>query len=282
MPPFGAEAAIIPFGDGDRAVFGRAAAAAAAAGSDFQRLSDTVGLLAGQSGSQGDVQEPHPALREMLAGVLASAVLHLPGDSARAREDFALVRFTGLEVAGNGTGLAWTGQAPLHVQGDDVVGAKPLVGFWLIQVPWWSLLLWAAAVAVLVANALLRRPKQATRWARFSWVGWIAGPLLAFLALWLWDLETRAVWGLSATSAGLSGQGRLVLLLMELVPLALIGFAVVSPLRMLLRGGFRLAGQPGFGRLVAPLAYPLGFLLGATYLRSYIEVVVRPVMERIA
>ncbi|HET6399112.1 MAG TPA: hypothetical protein VFH47_06130 [Candidatus Thermoplasmatota archaeon] len=280
VAPFTFEAAVVPFGDGDAVGF-REPAEGASRAFDLARLADVVGRIQGAAAQPQDGGVAS-GLEAVMADVLATSVLRLPAAPEDTREEFALVRYTHLVVEGRGESLSWSGTAALAVQGAAVQGARPLVGSGMLQVPWWSLLLWAAALGVAVGNVALRRPKKdAASPAMRPW-GWLLSAAAAATALVLWDLETRAVWGVSATSPGLGARARLLMLLVEAAPLALLGAAAFLPLRMLLRGVPRLLGRPSLGHVVAPAAYLVAFLLAATYLRAYVQVFVGQVLQRVA
>ena len=285
------ELAVLPFeGSSSVARFEAADRDDAAVGLDLARLNRLMGrLYAANEGSAtqaNDLDESaFDAFGDATAALFAGAVLSLPSADGgpSAGEGFAFARTPSLQVSGlpNG-GLAWSGKATLDVHDGHVEGAQPLYGFWIIALPWWGWLLWAAAITVWVVRLFLRPEKKNPRWDRFKWVGWAASAVVFVLVFWLWDLELRAVLGLSLFSGGLSGQMFLLVVLLQVATLGLVSFAAIAPLRTLLRNTSLLLHQGTFMGLAGAVAGILGFLIGATLLRSGLELILVKALEAYA
>jgi hypothetical protein len=182
-----------------------------------------------------------------------------------------------LDAAG-GASVTASGQGPLRIQDGRVQNAPALIGFALFQLPWWSYLLWVLAIGAFVTRIVLgeKAPKKNERWDRLRWIGWVVGPIAFLLFFLLWDNEVRTVWGVSLLS-NVSGAGFVAILLLEIMPMSLVFFAVVTPLRILIKSGLRLGKQGTFMGLAGPTATLLGFLLGATLMLSYVDLALRQI-----
>lgn len=277
---------VLPFSAGARADFEPAARSDAREGLVLSRVNDLVGKLddahAGstvdrtEAGAGGDDAAP------FLAGLLNGALVR-GEQTAQAGidlRDATFVRFSTFQVRGQGNGLAWEGRAYLAFEEGDVDGAKPLVGVWLLHLPWWSYVLWAAAIGLAITRLVLKPVKDHPRWDRLRWIGWVATPLAWLLVFLLFDLEMHAVFGASLLR-GSFVQFRLVVALLQLALLGFIGLAASAPLRVLARNGFLLARQGTFMGLAGCIAAVLGFLLAVTYVRGYLEVLLRLVMANL-
>lgn len=288
LAPLGCEMALLPF-EGTSAVarFQRASKAAASEGLDIERINGLMDRL--YSANEGNPTQSAPVdsaafgpYEDAVAGLFGGAVLNLPSEGGSGA-DLGFARFTRLTVDGTvGSGLAWSGKASLEIRDGHVVGAKPLYGFSVLQLPWWSWLLWVLAIAAWGVRLATRVEKAHPLWDRYKWVGWVASPLMLLLVFWLWDLEVRALLGLSLFAGNVSGQMLLIVALLQVGTFLTASFAAMAPLRMLLRNGSILGRQGTFMGLSGAIASLLGFLFVATYLRSYLDLIVSRVLAGIA
>ncbi|MES2154110.1 MAG: hypothetical protein V4510_03155 [bacterium] len=281
LAPISADVMVMPFAAGTIHM-GTADAASAAQGLDLSRIQSMQSQVMeaiGQPGKSTD-KPGLGALADIQSKILNGAVLTVPSQegSTPSIKDVTLIRFDSLDATARTGTIATTGQSPLHIQAGRVQNAPGLVGFGFLQLPWWSYLLWALAIGALVTRFVLgdKAPKKNERWDRLKWIGWIVGPLAFLLFFFLWDNEVRAVWGVSLLS-GPSGAGLLVVTLLELLPMGIVFFGVVTPLRILIRNGLRIGKQGSFMGLAGPTATLLGFLFGATLMLSYVDMVLRQI-----
>lgn len=273
---------VLPFEKGSTAHLSRAGQAAADAGLDLSRVTAMSGQLANASksgGSGGTPKLDFGPFQPLLSRVLNGALLGFsPGANASATNvvrQLSLVRFGTLDAESDGAQVALSGAGPLQVQDGRVVAAPSLVGFAVFQMPWWSYVLWVAAIGVFVARLVVKPPKDDPKLDRYRWVGTLCTALLFLLFLWLWDLEVRAVWGVSLLSGGVSGEAFLAVAALELLPLLMVLFAVVTPIRIILRNGTLLLRRGRLMGLPAAFAYPIGFLLGAPLLLAYLNLALK-------
>ncbi|MFO1536191.1 MAG: hypothetical protein ABR586_11040 [Thermoplasmatota archaeon] len=272
---------VLPFEAGATAHLAPAAQGAADAGLDIGRLTNLTGDLnqASKTGTSGQsaTLDLGP-LKPLLSHLLNGAVLKLPtqgGDGNPIRQ-VGLVRFDTLDARSDGSVVAVSGAGPVQVQDGEVVDAKPLVGFAIFQMPWWSYLLWAAAIGLFITRIVTKPTAANPAFDRNRWVGLVCTILLFLLFLWLWDLEVKAVWGTSLLSGGgSSGEAFLVLAGLELAPMFAVLFAVVAPLRIILRNGVMVSRGGRMMGLPAAFAYPIGFILGAPLLLAYLNVALK-------
>jgi hypothetical protein len=285
--PIVTELAVLPFeGAGSVARFEEADREDAAVGLDLARINRLMGrLYAANSGAPTEADDldenAFDAFGGATAALFAGAVLSLPSadGSPNAGEGFAFARTPTLQVQGLPDGrLAWSGKATLDVHDGHVEGAQPLYGIGFIALPWWGWLLWAIALTVWIVRLVRKPEKKNPKWDRFKWVGWVASAAVFLLVFWLWDLEMRAVLGLSLLSGDLSGQMLLLVLLLQVATLGLVSFAAIAPLRTILRNSSLLLGQGTFMGLAGAVAGILGFLIGATLLRSGLDLVFSQVL----
>lgn len=281
---------ILPFNAGSQAAFDRSSQGDAKEGLDLGRVQDLISKLDSAHANSNVQRQPSETgggnTQELLAGLLNGALLRMP-DAPEANKSISLdgsrfIRFSGLEVRSTSAGgLSWEGKAYLDIDDGKVAGAKPIVGFWLFQLPWWSYVLWAAAITLAIVRLVLRPAKDNPRWDGLRWVGWVATPVAWIIVFFLWDLEVRNVLGVSLLH-GTSGQFRLIVGLLQVALLSLcVGFAAAAPLRVIGRNSFLLARQGTFMGLAGSIAAVLGFLLGAPYLRSYLGLILAKVMEKL-
>lgn len=287
LPSVSAAFVVAPFGAGSEAHFHSATDDAAAQGLDIERVQELINLMdASHARSTVDrTQAPQASQTPaFMVDLLNGALLGLPGGTGDGSEfpidGLHFIRFTTLDVEGAGDALSWQGRATLEIEDGHVLGAKPLVGAGPLQLPWWSLLLWAIGITLFIVRLSLKPDKTHPRWDRFKWVGWVASALAWILIFFLWDAEVAAVLGTSFLHS--SGQTRLVLLLAQVVLLSIIGFIAIAPLRLLLRNTSLLAHQGTFMGLAGAVAALIGFLLAATYLRAYLDLILSRVMEQLA
>lgn len=280
---------IAPFGSGSHAHFEPAGASAAGTGLDIQRVQSMFQRV-DASHSAGTVDRTQTdtdttGAKAFLAALLNGALLGLPDGVGNSTEfdptTLQFARFTTLSVTSNGNDLAWDGKASLEIADGKVTGAHPLIGFGPFQMPWWSYVLWLAALTVFIVRLVRKPDKSHPRWDRFKWVGWVAGPLAWILVFLLWDAEVHAVLG-SSLLRDATGQARLVIGLVEFALLSLVAFIAAAPLRILLRNSSLLAHQGTFMGLAGAVSALLGFLFGATYLRAYLGLILDQVMQRLA
>src|SRR5205085_10597168 len=133
------------------------------------------------------------------------------------KDALSFARVTTLQVRGtSANALAWSGTATLDVHGGHVAGAKKLYGFALFKLPWWSWILWILGIGLWVTRLALKPEKHHPTWDRFRWIGWIVSPLAYLLVLFLWDIEVKAVLGLSLLTGHASGQMLLIVGAFEL------------------------------------------------------------------
>lgn len=279
---FTAEGMVLPFSAGAISM-GKADAAAAKQGLDLDRVAAMQNRVSSATGNGGsafpvdNIKQVTQQLGGIQDSVLNGALLSVPTHGNSTVRDFTLIRFDALQAMGGQT-VAASGTGPLHIQNGRVQNAPALVGFAYFQLPWWSYVLWILAIAAFVTRMVLgeKAPKKNERWDRLKWIGWVAGPLAFLLFFFLWDNEVRTVWGTSLLS-GPSGAGLLALTVLELAPLGIVFFAVVTPLRILIRSGLRIGKQGTFMGLSGPTATLLGFLIGATLMLSYVDFALRQI-----
>jgi hypothetical protein len=269
---------VLPFESGSTAHMAPADQAAADLGLDLERVAGLGNNLnqAGKVGSStGAPQLSLGPLEPLLPHLLNGALLRLPTNSTAGgnpAKQIGLVRFDTLDAKSDGLQVAVSGAGPLEVQDGEIAHATPLVGFAVFQMPWWSYLLWIAAIGLFVARLIVKPPKDNPTLDRYRWVGWVCTILLFLLFFWLWDMEMKAVWGVSLLGGGASGEAALVVAALELAPMFAVLFAVVTPIRMILKNGVLLARGGRLMGLPAAFAYPFGYILGAPLLLAYLNV----------
>lgn len=286
------ELAVVPFaGNGAVARFDTAEKADAEVGLDVNRINRLMQRLydanQGEATQGDDIDEgAFGPFQGAVGPLFGGAVLSLPsqGTPQDLARSFEFARTPHLEVRGTTGGLSWTGRATLDVRDGHVQGAQPLYGIGIVALPWWGWLLWAIALTVWILRLVRKPEKKNARWDPYKWVGWVASAVVFLLVFFLWDLEMRAVLGLSLLSGtGLPAQFLVVLLLLQVGTLGLLSFAAIAPLRLALRNGSLLAGQGTFMGLAGAVAGILGFLIGAaTMLRSGLDLVISQLLSNIA
>lgn len=289
VPTVAASFVIAPFGDAATAHFSPAASAAAREGLDIGRVQELIQKVDASSASSTTQRTQTGtganAAKDALADLLNGALVGLPngiGDSTTVpAKDLQFARFTTLAVGGTPTTLTWEGKSTLEIKDGKVTGAQKLVGFGPVQFPWWTYVLWVAALALFITRLALKPDKTHPTWDRFKWVGWVAGILAAALALWLWDGEIKAVFGISFLQ-GATGQARLVIGAIEASLLSLFALLAALPLRIALRNTFLLSRQGTFMGIAGAVATLLGFVLSALALRSVLGLIVDQVIQRLA
>ncbi len=287
IAPFSPQGIVVPFASGTLSM-GHADTATARLGIEGGNLDDLQSRIKATTGGAGggfDTSAIRATLRQYFQGLegymMNGALLHMPvptegSDPAAVVRSITLIRFDSLEATGGST-VATTGSGPLHIEGGRVQNAPELIGFAVFQLPWWSYVLWVLAIAAFVTRLVLgneKAPKQNERWDHLKWIGWIVGPIAFLIFLLLWDNEVKTVLGVSALS-GASGAALAMVLLIEFAPMGIVFFAVVTPLRILIKNGLRISKQGSFMGLAGPTATLLGFLFGATLLLSYFDLVLR-------
>lgn len=278
---------IAPFGNGAEARFDSTTRSAAREGLNLSRVQELIQMLdqshAGTPTQRSEAPTPGSS-QDLLADLLNGAVLGMPEGPGNGTEfpveDLHFIRFTHMTVTASSAGLSWEGKAMLQVEDGKVVGARNIVGVGFLQMPWWSYGLWVIAIAVFIVRLSLKPDMTHPVWDRFKWIGWVSAIVAGLLVFLLWDAEVSAVLGTSLLRG--SGQTRLVIGLLELALLGAISFIAAAPLRIILRNGSLLAHQGTFMGLVGAVSTLIGFLLAATYLRSYLGLIVQQVMDRLA
>lgn len=286
---FRSDLVALPFEISSTAQFTSAGDEAAREGLRLARVSELLQDL--QEASAGSTTEStaNPSegwedLDNIMAEVLNGALLRLPlaGSDATIAETFAVVRFDDLQVrAGAQDRLDWSGRGPLAIQNGEVAGAPNLVGVGFFALPIWSIVLWVIAFGVWIARLVVKPPKEHPRWDRFKWVGWVFGALAFVVLFILWDFEVRSVWGTSLFSTDARGAGLGVTAAVQLAPLMFVLFAAAAPLRMIFRNGLLLGKQGTFMGLSGGVAYLLAYVLGATLLLAYVELILTAVLENL-
>jgi hypothetical protein len=289
VTPIATELAVIPFeGGGAVARFRTADRADAEVGLDVVRINRLLQRLTtaseGGSNEGKDVGEDAFGPFSQAAGSLfGGAVLSLPteGETQTVVRSLEFARTPRLEVRSTAAGgLTWSGKATLDIRDGHVQHAQPLYGLGFIVLPWWGWLLWIAAITVWIVRLVRKPERKNPKWDRFKWVGWLASAVVFLLVFFLWDLEMRAVLGLSLLS-GTSPPLNLLLLVMvlQLGTFALLSFSAIAPLRLLLRNTSLLLHQGTFMGLAGSVAGLVGFLIGATLLRSGLDLVYSQVLS---
>ncbi len=275
VDPVQAQVMALPTPDGTTTDFQPAADEAAAEGLSAENLATVLATLSASEGSDLSAVEGLQDVTEGLSAVLNGAYLGIDatngtGGAAALLQSATVVRFNSLSATRDGDQLHLEGRSPLQIQNGAVVGANPLVGIF----PWWSLLLWAVALGLFVLRVVVRPSAKHPVWDKFSWVGLVGGVAAALIVFWLWDAETKALWGTSMFSSGSSGVSLGIIALVQLLPLALAGLAIGLPTRMIVKSGTRFAGQGNFMRVGAIVAPFMVLLLGAGLMLDYLDLLI--------
>jgi hypothetical protein len=294
LAPVEVDFAVVPFhGTGALARVVPAAAAAANEGLVLARIDSLIGRYDGAAESAAESSQDAPRQDEyngLLQALFNGAILSVPAgaqDVAALAQNLQFVRMSRLSVQGTvGGDLRWTGQARLEVSDGHVQGGGALHGFGFLQMPWWGWLFWVVAIGLLVTRFVLKVDRHHPRFDRLRWIGWVAGFLVGLLVFWLWDLEFRALLGMSVLHAPSDEVGgipvRVVLLVLELVPFASLSFAAIAPLRLALRNGSILLRQGSLMGLTSPLGTLLGFLFGVHYLRGFLDLILSQILANLS
>ncbi|HUR62529.1 MAG TPA: hypothetical protein VM286_09230 [Candidatus Thermoplasmatota archaeon] len=269
---------LLPFEAGSSVHMEPAAQEAADVGLDLARIA-TLGTnvdAASKAGVTGKAPEINLGpLEPLIPKLLNGAVLRLPAktdESTNPAKAVGLVRFGSLDVQSNGSEMAVRGEGPLTVQDGEVAHASPLIGFAVFQLPWWSYLLWMLAIGVFVARLVVKPPKEHPVYDRYRWVGIVCSVALFILFFILWDMEVKAVWGVSLLDGSASGEAALIMAAIELGPMFAVMFAVITPIRVILKNSTWLMHGGRFMGLPGAFAYPFGYILGAPLLLAYLNV----------
>jgi hypothetical protein len=289
LDPVRADLVVLPFQGGADAHFTTAGHDAAVTGLDLNRINALFQRLfnanEGTPTQANTINEgSFGPYKDATAALFGGASLSLPTNvtSKASAQAIAFARTPRLEVKAVPNGLSWTGKATLEIKDGHVAGAPKLLGWAYVSLPWWGWLLWLAGIGVWITRLVMKADKHNGRWDRLKWIGWIAGPIAMVLVWLLWDNEVHAVFGLSLLSGHLTSQMLLVMLGVEVVTFAFMSFAAIAPLRLLLKNGSMLLGQGTFMGLTGAVAALLGFLFGATLLRSALDLVVHNVLSSIS
>lgn len=267
---------VLPFESGSTMHLSPATQAAADAGLDLQRIASLSSTLntASKTGAAGQApQISLGPLEPLIPKLLNGALLSLPSKNTTENpvKALSLVRFDSLDVHSDGQAMAVTGEGPLTVQDGEIAHASPLIGFAMFQLPWWSYLLWLGAIGVFVARLITKPTKDHPVYDKYRWVGLVCSILLFLLFFLLWDYEVKSVWGVSLLSGGTSGESALIVAGIELGPMFAVMFAVITPIRMILKNSSLLLHKGRFMGLPAAFAYPFGYILGAPLLLAYLN-----------
>jgi len=285
-----ADLVVLPFVTaGASAHFTKADAASARAGLDINRINALLIALYNANAGQPTQAQPlddkaFGPYKEAASALFGGAVVDLAtaGNSSAVAKGLTFARTTSLRVQGLPSGgLAWDGKATVQLANGHVPGGPKLYGWSFVALPWFGWFLWVLGLTAWITRMALHMPKKNERWDRLGWIGWIAGPLAFLLVMFWWDGEAKALFGISALHGG-STQVALLMLALEAATFAAVSFAVIAPLRLLLRNGSMLLGQGTFMGLAGPVATLLGFLLGATLLRSELDLLVSTVVASIS
>jgi hypothetical protein len=190
-------------------------------------------------------------------------------------KDLTVARFDSFHAALQPGAAPAPGDGQLVIQSGSVQGSPEFVGGRYFGMPLWSWVLWAAAIVAIVVAAVVRAPKASERWDHLRIVGWVLGAIAWALLAYFWNANFGQVIGVSATSSGLSGTSRMLVLAVEGVTLLAMALMVVLPARLLLSRLFRLARQGRFMGLAGPLATGVGILAGLPLLLGLVDLALR-------
>lgn len=186
-------------------------------------------------------------------------------------KDLTVARFDSFHAALQPGAAPASGDGQLVIQSGSVQGSPAFAG----PMPLWCWFLWAAALVAIVVAAVVRAPKTSERWDHLRIVGWVVGAIAWALLAWFWNANFGHVIGVSATSPGLSGTSRMLVLAIEGATLLAMVLMVVLPSRLLLSRLFRLARQGRFMGLAGPLATGVGILAGLPLLLGLVNLALR-------
>ncbi|MGB0653198.1 MAG: hypothetical protein ACPGQL_08350 [Thermoplasmatota archaeon] len=276
IPTFTPRDVILPFRDGARADFSTASDAAAQEALAPERLGHVLEDLAGAQGAAVEGLETFgDFMGDALPGMLDAAIIGAPAEPGSTQTDgeLVIVRFDEL-TATRDAGVRMQGDAKLAVEGQSVDGGPALYGFFWFQFPWWSYLLWAAAIGLFIWRLVAKPEKEHETWDRYRWIGWVSSLLVGVgLFIW-WDFEVRGLWGTSLLSGDTSDPLALLLVaVIQMAPFSLAGAAVLVPLRILGRSIFRLTGQGTFMGIDRAIAALLAFIPMVLLYRPYLELI---------
>ncbi|MFO8132581.1 MAG: hypothetical protein R6U10_01420 [Thermoplasmatota archaeon] len=241
-------------------------------GADFNRtLLDMLG-------------EELPPLPVSLGGVVAilpenGTTIAVDGDRQRC-DNMSLGR--GTWNASLGRQVSLRGDARLLLL-DGSLYSPADAAIWFI--PTRLLGLWPLAVGVWLVTAWLQRryrPGQEAYDRGFHWLAVIVHVLTIIVTFFLWDAETRYLFGTSMLDAAITtlSTGSLSLSAWAVTPLELvpwfIGLALIAlPIRVVLTGAFRLTGYDTIGGGIAKAVGLLSLLvIGAIYIPFFLNVTV--------
>lgn len=282
VPAFDVTFGLLPFDDGSTATFLPAAAEAAGEGLRFARINEMLALIEGANAENGGAEvqqvESNEDLEVILQETLAGALLQLPSQGGDLSTDFRLNRFEHLTTTADASGIRTQGTTYFRVADGDVTGAQPLYGFWLFQLPWWGFLLWGAAIGVWTARVVVQPEKRHERWDKYRWVGVVFAVLMALLVFILWDLEMAHVFGTSMFTTEASGSTYWATIGIQLATLSLVFGVVAAPLQILIKNSLLLSKQGTFMGLGTGTGIILSYLLGATLLLSYLDLMLGVVL----
>ncbi len=280
--PWPAEGMLLGFRNGN-ATFTQPTADDVRSGFDLARIESIV--TAAQTGTYAPPQEcvdcpqeevfgfTTEELEGVLGEILGAALVRVPTNEASPAAIFSslLVRYESLSAVSNGTMVTLSGEAPLVVNNGEVQGAEQTHGVSYFQLPWWSWMLWAIAIASMVAVAI-KKPEKSHAIDKWGLIGVGAGFVALIIVFLLWDAQFARVFGTSMLQTGGNGAAPVVVLAVQLAVFGYVYGAAIVPLHIALRRGIRLAGYGKGARLGFPVAVLVGYFLGAHLLLSYIEI----------
>lgn len=287
VPIIESDFVVLPFGPTAHATLTPASRKAADEGLDASRVETLVRLL-DQSGAAGSTERngtASDAIKDVpgvIKRLLNGALLQIPSAGERGKVDPArltFVRVTQLEGSATADSVHWEGKAVLAVHNGHVQHTHSLIGAKMVALPWWSWVLWVAAIALFVTRIVLG-PVKRSHWDRLRWIGLVATPLAFLLVFVLVDFEVRRLFGASFLG-GTSGKTRLYFFLTDVLFMGLLGVMAGAPLRIILRNTSLLLGQGTFMGLARPVAFLLSFLFGFSYFRDYLDLIYGQVVSRL-
>ncbi len=279
ISPFEVGFGLMPFGPGSATTFSPATDEAVAEGLRFARINEMLAAVESANAQSGgsETQQIDSATEELevvLQETLAGALITIPTSSeADFGEVFRLNRFTTLTMAADANGLHGEGTTAFRVADGEVTGAQPLFGVWLFKLPWWGFALWAVAIGLWVTRLVTKPEKKHERWDRYKWVGLVFALLMGLLVFALWDMEMAHVFGTSLFTTSASGQALWATVGIQVATFLLVFGIVATPIQMVLKNSLLLAKQGTFMGLATGTGILLSYVLGATLLLSYLDLI---------
>ncbi len=279
VSPFQVGFGLLPFGPGSSTSFSPATNAAVAVGLKFARINEMLSAVETANAQSGGTQTQQidggtEDLEIVLQETLAGALMTIPTDKdADFGSVFRLNRFTAMTMAADATGLHGQGTTAFRVADGGVTGAQSLYGVWLFKLPWWGFALWAVAIGLWITRLAVKPEKKHERWDRYKWIGLVFSLLVAFLVFVLWDLEMAHVFGTSLFTTSASGNALWATIGIQIATLLLVFGVVATPIQMIIKNSLLLSRQGTFMGLGTGTGMILSYLLGATLLLSYLDLI---------